>query len=266
LDEVDESVHGSLNLFVIACGPVRAAAGPIEWLTFPAPDDANRQFRVNVSFLLSNYRCIFGCGCPGILEGPARADVGCCAHGVEFMDDDDFDHVAAMVDELTAEDADHLGQIRGAGWYDTTKGVPLRTRLVAGVCIFANREGGPTGKPGCAFHHLALRTGRHPSETKPEICWSVPLNFSAEEPVEPGGRETTIVSAFSADAWDGHIGWWCVDTPVAYSGTAPVYVTFEHELRRGMGDAGYERMVELLEEIETPRFPMPAQRLPLISS
>jgi hypothetical protein len=246
--------------------PVRAASGPVEWLTFPAPDDEHRQFRVNVSFLLSNYRCIFGCGCPGVLEGPAQTDVGCCAHGVEFTDDQDFADVAAAVAELTPEDADYIDQIRAGDWY-ISNGPPVRTMIVDGICIFANREGGPTGRPGCAFHHLALRTGRHPSDTKPEICWSVPLNFSDEEPAEPGGRETTIVSAFSADAWEGNIGWWCIDTPEAYTAAAPVYETFEHELRKGMGDAGYERMVELLREIPAPRFPMPGQivrSLPLV--
>jgi hypothetical protein len=247
---------------------LRAAAGPVEWMTFPAPDDDGRQFRVNVSFLLSNYRCIFGCGCPGVhLDGPPQADLGCCAHGVEFTDDEDFEHVAAMVDELTSADADHIGLIRGGDWYAAKKsGVPFKTYLVGDACVFANREGGPTGKPGCAFHHLALRTGRHPSDTKPEICWSVPLNFSDEDPVEPGGRETTIVSAFSTDAWDGQIGWWCVDAPDAYTAAEPVFRTFEHELRKGMGDAGYERMVELLIDIPAPRFPMPGQRLPLLNS
>jgi hypothetical protein len=31
---------------------MRAAPGPVEWLTFPDPDDPDHQFRVNVSFML----------------------------------------------------------------------------------------------------------------------------------------------------------------------------------------------------------------------
>jgi len=236
-------------------------------MTFPAPDDEGRQFRVNVSFLLSNYRCIFGCGCPSVADGPPQPDLGCCAHGVEFTDDDDFQDVADAVAQLTEADADNLPLIRKE-WYYANRGVPFKTSLVGDACVFANREGGPTGKPGCAFHHLALRTGRHPADTKPEICWSVPLNFSDEEPVEPGGRETTIVSAFSSDAWGGKAHWWCIDTPDAYIAREPVYLTFEYELRKMMGDASYERLVELLREIPAPRFPMPGQRaaksLPLI--
>jgi len=236
----------------------------VEWLTFPAPDDRTHQFRVNVSFLLSNYRCIYGCGCPSTHGDAARAHLGCCGHGVEFVSDEDFEHVAAMVEELTAEDADNIAEIR-SDWYYAKQRVPFKTRKFAGACIFSNPPDGPTGKTGCAFHHLAERTGRNPADTKPDICWRVPLNFSSEEPAEPNGRDTTIVSAFSADAW-GDVDWWCVDRPAAYSSAQPVYRTFEHELRKGMGDEGYERMVELLQEIPAPRHPMPGQRLPLLKS
>ena len=77
---------------------MRAAPGPVEWLTFPAPDDPTHQFRVNVSFMLSNYECIFGRGCPGLLNTTVTTDVGCCARGVTFIDEDDFAHVSEMVD------------------------------------------------------------------------------------------------------------------------------------------------------------------------
>lgn len=243
---------------------MHSADAPVEWLTFPAPDDDGRQFRVNVSFLLSTYRCIFGCGCPSVRPGPPRPDLGCCAHGVEFAGDDDFRHVAAMVGELTPEDTDHLEEIRRRGWFVQKGSRPFRTQILGDACIFANREGGPTAKPGCAFHHLAVRTGRHPADTKPDTCWRVPVNFSDEEPVEPNGRETTIVSAFSGRSW-GEIGWWCVEAPEAYTAAAPVYRTFEYELRKEMGDAAYEVLVELLDEIPAPRHRMPAQRLPLLN-
>jgi hypothetical protein len=65
------------------------------------------------------------------------------------------------------------------------------------------------------------------------------------------------------------MGYWCVDTPDAYRGARPVYKSFEAELRKGLGDAVYERMAELLEGIEQPRYPMPGQLvnrgLPMIS-
>jgi hypothetical protein len=250
---------------------MRSAPGPVEWLTFPAPDDPDRQYRVNVSFMLSNYECIFGRGCPGSLNKHPSADFGCCERGVTFIDEDDFAHVEEMVGQLTAEDCDNIDHVRNRGWFLASRsGKPYKTRKIGGLCIFGNRTGGAAGKSGCAFHHLAAREGKHHTETKPFICWSVPLNFSQEEPEEPGGRETTIVSAFTADGWGGtdddeepdgrgHLGWWCIDTPDAYRGARPVYVSMEHELRKGIGDAAYERMAELLAGMERPRFPMPGQ-------
>jgi hypothetical protein len=250
---------------------MRSARGPVEWLTFPSPDDPDHQFRVNVSFMLSNYECIFGRGCPGMASTEITTDVGCCSRGATFIDEDDFEHVSEMVDELTADDCDNLEHIRRRGWFISSRyGKPYKTRKLGNVCIFGNREGGPTGKPGCAFHHLAERQGKHHSETKPYICWSNPLNFSSELPEEPGGRTTTIVSAFTADAWGGtnddeepdgrgHVGYWCVDTPDAYRGEHAVYRSMEHELRKGMGDAGYEAMAELLDAIDEPRYPMPGR-------
>ena len=169
-----------------------------------------------------------------------------------------------MVGQLTAEDCDNIDHVRNRGWFLASRsGKPYKTRKVGSLCIFGNRTGGAAGKSGCAFHHLAARQGKHHTETKPFICWSVPLNFSQEEPEEPGGRETTIVSAFTADAWGGtdddeeadgrgHLGWWCIDTPDAYRGARPVYQSMEHELRKGMGDAAYERMAELLDGHRAP--------------
>jgi hypothetical protein len=250
---------------------MRAARGPIEWLTFSMPDDPDRQYRVNVSFLLSNYTCIYGCGCQGLLNRRVDPAGACCERGVTFIDDDDFAHVSRMVEDLTEEDCDNLVHVRARGWYQMSKsGRPYKTRKVGGACIFANRGDGPAGKPGCAFHHSAARQGKHPSETKPFICWSLPLNFSEEEPEEPGGPTTKIVSAFTADAWGGtnddeepdgrgHMGFWCIDTPDAYRGARPVYRSMEVELRKELGDAVYERLVELLDAIDRPRYPMPGQ-------
>jgi hypothetical protein len=239
-------------------------------LTFPDPDDSTHQFRIDVSFLLSNYRCIFGAGCPGLLDSPPRDDIGCCAHGAEFVDDEDYEHVATMVAELTEADADNYDYIRTRGWFIPKGRRPFKTAIVGSRCVFSNRSDGPLGKPGCALHHLAARTGRNPADTKPDICWRVPLNFSHEEPIEPNGRDTTIVTAFTGDAWGGDdVHWWCTETSDAFDAPKPVYRSFEYELRKGIGDTAYERLVELLDQIPAPRWPTPGQfaakRLPIIS-
>ena len=113
---------------------MRSAAGPVEWLTFPAPDDPDRQFRVNVSFLLSNYECIFGRGCPGSLNKYPSADHGCCERGVTFIDEDDFEHVEEMVGQLTAEDADNIDHIRNRGWFLASAGADTAD-LIGGLAV-----------------------------------------------------------------------------------------------------------------------------------
>ena len=41
-----------------------------EWISFEDPDE-HRTWVFDATFLRSNYRCIYGDGCLGILDGPA---------------------------------------------------------------------------------------------------------------------------------------------------------------------------------------------------
>ena len=53
---------------------VRAAR---EWVSFDDPEEDGRRWQIDVTFLLSHWRCIFGDGCQGVLdEQRARADPG----------------------------------------------------------------------------------------------------------------------------------------------------------------------------------------------
>src|SRR5258708_3568019 len=72
-----------------------------EWLEFADPADANHQIRADLTWLLSNWTCIYGRGCHGIIEG--HADEGCCSHGAFFTDEDDQRRVRAAAKKLTAE-------------------------------------------------------------------------------------------------------------------------------------------------------------------
>lgn len=242
---------------------------PIDWLSFRGP--SGQAYQVNVSFLKSNYHCTFGQGCPGLLNRYSDShDLSCCERGVTFTNEEDFEHVKAVVSELTDEDTDNLAHIRDKGWYQEINGVPYKTRKLFDGCIFANREGGPAGKPGCAFHHLALRTGRDPIDMKPEVCWTLPLSLGQEVKYEDASTETVLIlSVHTADAWGGtndgdledeahgYMGYWCIDTPDAYNNNRPVYQSFEGELRKLMGDMDYEMMVQLV-QVRTAT-PMPGE-------
>ena len=57
-------------------GPTR------EWITIPVPGKERKQWQIDVTFLTSSWRCIFGQGCQGVLTEPASEMVqGCCSYG-----------------------------------------------------------------------------------------------------------------------------------------------------------------------------------------
>ena len=75
-----------------------------EWVSFEDPDE-RRRWLFDVTFLLSNWSCIFGAGCPGVLTGRAPELVqGCCSYGAHFSNRKDRDHVVRISRELTDED------------------------------------------------------------------------------------------------------------------------------------------------------------------
>ena len=60
---------------------------PRAFVEFVDPADESQVFRCDLTWLTSNYTCIFGQGCPGIYkESP---DTGCCTLGAHFSDKDD---------------------------------------------------------------------------------------------------------------------------------------------------------------------------------
>src|SRR3954452_5754160 len=52
---------------------------PRQWVEFVNPDDEDEIFRIDLTWLLSSWTCIFGPGCRGIDK--TRADDGCCSRG-----------------------------------------------------------------------------------------------------------------------------------------------------------------------------------------
>lgn len=257
-----------------------------DWFEFsvqPEDDEYGEllRVRVNVSFMLSSWKCIFGQGCPGVLVTGAMEDRGCCQIGVGMAaTDDDYKRVRSFVSQLTEEDLDEDLLVivrsdngRGWRWRDNTgpdggpslPGYDWHTTVVDGACVLANRSGGSTGKLGCSLHVLANRLGLHPSETKPDICWQIPIGITKE--YDSTTDQTTMTVDGSRASFWGHtdptdingIGWWCLETPDAYvignkkddvDLTAhTVYRTNEFELRKLMGDRAYDVMREALGSI-----------------
>lgn len=231
---------------------------PREWIEFPDPADAAHLVRADLTWLCSRWTCIFGRGCHGI--EPGGSGVGCCTHGAFFSDKADEKRVKRFAAQLTPADWQYheIGH-RGDGARgkldvfadDNIADDPdrRRTRIVDGACIFANRPGFAAGQ-GCALHAFALRTGRHPIDTKPEVCWQLPVRRAQEWVDRPDNTRILVstVTEFDRRGWGegGHdLSWYCTSSPEAHIGGEPLYVSYAPELTALIGALAYTELARL---------------------
>jgi hypothetical protein len=140
---------------------------------------------------------------------------------------------------------------RKGGWIETDEDGDRKTAVHEGACIFLNRPGFEGGE-GCALHGLALRQGRHPLETKPDVCWQLPIRRTFREVELADGTSYTEVSIGEYDrrGWGpgGHdLDWYCSGNTEAHVGAEPVYVSNGPELVELMGRKAYDELVRLCE-------------------
>ncbi|MFF8291222.1 hypothetical protein ACF068_18615 [Streptomyces sp. NPDC016309] len=223
---------------------------PRAWVEFPDPADDEQVFRCDLTWLTSRWTCVFGSGCQGIQAG--RAADGCCTLGAHFSDEDDEERVATHVARLTPE----LWQFHDEGtspngWVQLDEDGERQTRRWEGSCIFQNRPGF-AGGAGCALHILALREGREPLETKPDVCWQLPVRRTYDWIDRPDDTRVLQISIGEYDrrGWGpgGHdLHWWCTSATSAHGAGEPVYVTYRPELTELMGKEAYEVLAGLCE-------------------
>ncbi len=132
---------------------------------------------------------------------------------------------------------------------------PARTtRVVDGACIFLNRPGFAAGT-GCALHLLALDTGRPVTETKPDVCWQLPIRRQFRTVTRSDQTSYTEVSIgeYGRDGWGpgGHdLDWYCTANTEAHAARRPVYRQNKAELIALMGAPAYRVLVELCRDFE----------------
>ena len=229
---------------------------PRAYVEFVNPADASEVLRCDLTWLTSSYRCIFGEGCRGIYAD--APDVGCCTLGAHFADKDDEKRVAAFL-ELLDEDLwqqKPAGKVRKRDWIEVDEDGERKTRVTTldgqQACIFHNRtDFAPAtgqGGAGCALHALAFRLGRNPVETKPDVCWQLPIRRTFREVERQDGSTYTEVSIGEYDrrGWGpgGHdLDWYCSGNTEAHVAVEPVFVTHEAELTELMGKPAYDELV-----------------------
>jgi hypothetical protein len=205
-----------------------------EWISFELDDET---YQFDVTFLTSPWTCIFGRGCPGVLE-EAAADLeqGCCSFGAHFTGKKDRKRVLKAAARLRPDEWQfhHVAERKGSPLHKDDHGEWV-TRLVDGACIFLNRPDHPNGA-GCALHQGAVARGERMLEWKPDVCWQLPLRL--EQHVDDNGHVTHILREWKRRDWgeggfDFH--WWCTDDPLAFTGHRPVHEELAEEIAELVG-------------------------------
>ena len=223
---------------------------PRAWVEFVNPDDADEVLRCDLTWLTSSYTCIFGAGCAGIYA--SAPDVGFCTLGAHFADAEDEKRVAGFVAQLTSDVWQHrpARTVKERDWIETDDDGERKTRTLEvdgqQACVFHNRVGF-SGGAGCALHILALQQDRNPLETKPDVCWQLPLRRTFRDVERQDGTTYTEVSIGEYDrrGWGpgGHdLDWYCTGNPVAHVAPEPLYVTSRAELVALMGEGAYAEL------------------------
>lgn len=226
---------------------------PRDFVEFTDPADAEQVVRADLTWLLSSWTCIYGAGCHGVVEG--RAEDGCCTHGAYYSDEEDEARVAGFVARLDPEhwQLHAVGSTEGWSVEDELDGEPARkTRVVDGACVFLNRTGFAGGE-GCALHGLALRVGLHPLETKPDVCWQLPIRRTQEVVTRPDDTVVTVTTLgeFDRVGWGeggADLHWWCTSSPEAHVGADPVVVSYGPEITALIGAPAYDELLRLCAE------------------
>ncbi len=232
--------------------------GARNWVEFTDPADADHVVRCDLTWLTSRWTCIFGRGCPGVYD--ERPDDGCCTHGAHFSDADDEKRVREFAALLGPGDWQLRDEGLRHGVVETDEDGERKTRVVDGACVFHNRPGF-SGGTGCALHRFALEHDMHPMETKPDVCWQLPLRRSYREVMRPDDTRYTEISIGEYDrgGWGpgGHdMDWYCTAATEAHVGREPVYVSNEPELRALIGDAAYDELARHCEAFLAAQLPL----------
>jgi hypothetical protein len=229
---------------------------PRAWIEFPNPDDEGEVIRADLTWLTSSYTCIFGSGCRGIYA--TSPSVGCCTLGAHFAGKEDEKRTAGFVAQLTPENWQfHPGRtVRKKDWIELDDEGERKTKTHEvdgeGACVFANRPGF-AGGAGCALHVLAGSLGVSHVETKPDVCWQLPLRraFRTVERADDTSYLEVTITEYERGGWGagGHdFDWYCTANTEAHVAPEPVFLTHRNELVAMIGEGAYEELVQHCEE------------------
>lgn len=191
--------------------------------------DGDTTWRFDQSFLNSNWTCIWGRGCLGILPEPAaELGHGCCSMGAGIDGIDEARRISALAATLEPSRFEHHAAASEGGVFGDFN--RANTRVIDGACIFLNRPGF-AGGAGCALHLAALDSGESPIDFKPSVCWQLPIKVDWE--TGDDGTEVATVRGWTRGDWgpEGEtMAWCCTEGTRAYVGDRSVVDAMAEEL------------------------------------
>jgi len=208
------------------------------------------------AFLQSNWTCIWGRGCLGILAEPAEElQQGCCSVGAQLDGPDEAATIETLARLIEPERFQFRSEAGSQGIFaDEGR---TNTRIVEGACVFLNRPGFE-GDAGCALHLQAVADGERPIDWKPSVCWQLPIHVDWEPLAEPSSvasdpagptervteaaNERATVRAWNRADWgdDGDpMHWCCTEGDRAYAGGERVVDSLAEELTELVGREVY---------------------------
>ena len=151
--------HSKRSPIVVAVSSHRAE----RFEEFTDPVDGTR-WRIDVAFTDSNWQCLWGNGCQGILDVPApELAQGCCSEGAHLLGEDEamlIEGLGLTLDPARFEnhaEAAMSGVLRTA---PTNLDGGKATRVVNDACIFHNRPGFSGGEEVRCISLLSTRASR----------------------------------------------------------------------------------------------------------
>jgi len=229
-----------------------------EYISFDDPDE-QRTWMFDATFLRSNWNCIWGNGCKGVLtEDATDQNEGCCSYGAHFIDGADVQTVVDSSARLTPEQWEFHDVAATDGWTDTEPDGTVVTKVHDGACIFLNRPGFAGGE-GCALHIGAVAAGERYIDWKPDVCWQLPLRL--HEDTDAHGHVTSTLREWKRRDWGeggAEFHWWCTESDDAFSGKKPAYKYLRDEIIEFIGPKVYDMLVKQLEKPRLVPLPHPA--------
>ena len=210
------------------------------------------------TFLLSNWSCIFGHGCQGVLTAAAeQLHQGCCSYGAHFIDDDDLATVEAAAARLTGTSGSSGARPQRGGFHDRGRRAPASPASSTGP---ASSSTGPASRAASAARCNRPRSrpanGR---STGSPTCAGSSRSGSSSTPTNTATSPRRCASgsaATGARAARSSTGG-APSRPTRSSGAKPVYEYLRDEITEFTGPAVYALLVNQLERRRTTGTPLP---------